>query len=118
MKTLNNFSPQAHWFLRIAIASVFIYHGLKKFINLEPMAKMMNIPVAMLFMIALAESVGGLLVLAGGFLKDWTTRVGALFLAPVMLGAQGVLNPSRSDSEPYDEFHRDVKFIIKGDRIL
>jgi len=73
--------------LRGAIASVFIYHGLGKFQNLGPMANMMNMSVAMLFLVASAETIGGTLVLFGGFLKDWTTRIGALILMPVMLGA-------------------------------
>jgi uncharacterized membrane protein YphA (DoxX/SURF4 family) len=35
MKAVNNLSPHAHWFLRAAIASVFIYHGVGKFANLS-----------------------------------------------------------------------------------
>ena len=87
METLTNLSPYAHWFLRLAIASVFIYHGLTKFPVLNGMADMMGLPVAILFLVALAETVGGSLVLLGGFLKDWMTRIGALMLMPVMLGA-------------------------------
>ena len=87
METLTNLSPYAHWFLRLAIASVFIYHGLTKFPVLGGMAEMMGLPVAILFLVAVAETVGGTLVLLGGFLKDWMTRIGALMLMPIMLGA-------------------------------
>ena len=87
METLTNLSPYAHWFLRLAIASVFIYHGLTKFPVLGGMAEMMGLPVAILFLVAVAETVGGSLVLLGGFLKDWMTRIGALMLMPIMLGA-------------------------------
>ena len=87
MKSLTKLSQHGHWLLRGAIASVFIYHGLGKFQNLAPMANMMNMSVATLFLVAAAETVGGALVLFGGFLKDWTTRIGALILMPVMLGA-------------------------------
>ena len=87
MKSLTKLSQHGHWLLRAAIASVFIYHGLGKFQNLVPMANMMNMSVAMLFLVAAAETIGGALVLLGGFLKDWTTRLGALILMPVMLGA-------------------------------
>ncbi len=38
-------------------------------------------------LVALLESLGGLLVLIGGVTKDWVTRIGALFIAPVMVGA-------------------------------
>ncbi|TDI95523.1 MAG: DoxX family protein [Caldithrix sp.] len=87
MKSLTKLSQHAHWLLRAAIAGVFIYHGLDKFPKLDGMAAMMNMPVAMLFMVASAETVGGALVLLGGFSKDWITRLGALMLVPVMLGA-------------------------------
>lgn len=87
MKFLDNIAPHAHWFLRVSLASVFLYHGLGKFPQLSPMAEMMKMPVAMLFMVALAETVGGALILVGGFLKDWMTRLGALLLVPIMLGA-------------------------------
>ena len=87
MQLTDEFSEKAHWFLRIGIASVFIYHGLNKFANLVPMAQMMKMPVFMFAMVASAETIGGALVLFGGFLKDWATRLGALLLGPVMLGA-------------------------------
>jgi putative oxidoreductase len=87
MKVLNSFTPNAHWFLRIALASVFVFHGLGKFPNLGAMAAMMSMPVAMLFLVASAETLGGVLIFLGGFSKDWLTRIGALLIMPVMLGA-------------------------------
>jgi len=87
MKALDNLSPIAHWFLRLALASVFLYHGLTKFPNLNGLAQMMKMPVIMIALLATMETLGGLLVLLGGFLKDWMTRLGALLLIPVMLGA-------------------------------
>ena len=87
MKVLDNFSPYAHWFLRLALASVFLYHGLTKFPVLQTMADMLQMPVVMIVLVALAETAGGALVLLGGFLNDWMTRLGALVLVPVMLGA-------------------------------
>ncbi len=58
MQLTDEFSEKAHWFLRIAIASVFIYHGLNKFANLVPMAQMMN-----MYLVASAETIGGALIL-------------------------------------------------------
>ena len=84
---MNKLSFQAHWFLRVAVASVFIFHGLGQFPNLGAMAAMMDMPVVALFLVAAAETLGGALILLGGFSKDWLTRLGALLLAPVMLGA-------------------------------
>lgn len=87
MKLLDNLAPHSHWLLRIALASVFLYHGLTKFTMLSQMAEMMQKPVAMVVMVALFETFGALLVLSGGFLSDWMTRVGALLICPIMLGA-------------------------------
>ena len=92
MRFLDNIAPSAHWLLRVAIASVFLYHGLSKFMMLGPMAEMMGMPVAMIALVATMETVGGLLVILGGFLKDWMTRIGALLPMPVMIGAIAMLH--------------------------
>ena len=80
MKVLDTMAPHAHWFLRVAIASVFLYHGFSKFPHLSQMAAMMNMPVVILFLVAVAETVGGAFILLGGYLNDWMTRLGALLL--------------------------------------
>lgn len=87
MDALNSISRHAHWALRVALASVFLYHGLTKFPALGGMAEMMGLPVFVLLLVAIAEVGAGLLILAGGFLYDWMTRLGALLVVPVMLGA-------------------------------
>lgn len=84
-------TSNAHWLLRIALASVFIYHGLLKFQNLEGFAQMLPISYLQVVLVALAETGGGLLVLVGGFrdgrIFDLATRVGAVLNIPVMIGA-------------------------------
>ncbi len=87
MNALNNLAPHAHWLLRIGLASVFLYHGPGKFADLEGTAAQMSMPVFMVAMLAVAESLGGLLILAGGVMKDWMTRVAGLIFAVVMVGA-------------------------------
>jgi putative oxidoreductase len=87
MDALNTLAPIAHWFPRLALAGVFLYHGLDKFGNLEGVAQMMQKPTAVALLVALAETVGALLILVGGISKAWMTRLGALLLVPVMLGA-------------------------------
>ncbi len=84
---LSNLSRYAHWAPRVALASVFLFHGLTKFPDLSGMAAMMGLPVAVLTLVALAETTGGALILIGGFTKDWVTRLGGLLLIPPMLGA-------------------------------
>ena len=87
MNALKPLARHAHWALRLAILSVFLYHGLDKFGNLGGFAEMTGLPVVVALLVALAEAGGGLLVFLGGFLKDWMTRLGALAIMPVMLGA-------------------------------
>ena len=88
---MNFLTANAHWFLRIALASVFIFHGVLKFLNLEGFAQMLPISYLEVVLVASAETAGGLLVLLGGFrggaLSDLATRVGAALNLPVMIGA-------------------------------
>jgi putative oxidoreductase len=87
MTALDRLAPHAHWLLRIAILSVFLYHGLDKWGDLEGFAGMMEQPVIMAALIAFLETAGAILVLLGGFLRNWMTRLGALMIVPVMIGA-------------------------------
>ncbi len=84
---LATLSKNAHWTLRIALASVFLFHGLTKFQDLSTMAAMMGVPVAMWGLVAIAESTGGLLIIAGGFTKDIVTRIAGVLLIVPMIGA-------------------------------
>ncbi len=87
MERLNAFAPYAHWALRLALASVFLYHGLTKFPVLGGMAEMMGMPVFVVGLLATMEAVGGALILIGGAAGDWMTRLGGLLIVPIMLGA-------------------------------
>ena len=87
MKRLSAFAPHAHWALRLALASVFLYHGLTKFPVLGNLAEMMGMPVIAVGVLAVMETVGGVLVLIGGVSRDWMTRLGGLLIVPIMLGA-------------------------------
>ncbi len=84
-------TTNAHFLLRIALASVFVYHGMLKFMNLEGFAQMLPISYFAVVLVALAETGGGLLVLLGGFrddaVSDLATRIGAALNIPVMIGA-------------------------------
>ena len=92
MKFINS---NAHWLLRIALASVFLYHGVLKLMNLEGFAQMLPISYTEVVLVALAETVGGLLVLLGGLnsgrLFDLATRIGAALNIPVIIGAISIV---------------------------
>jgi putative oxidoreductase len=84
-------TSNAHWLLRIALASVLLFHGVLKLANLEGFAQMLPISYLQVVLVALAETGGGLLVLVGGFrdgaISDLATRVGAALNIPVLIGA-------------------------------
>jgi putative oxidoreductase len=48
---------------------------------------MMGMPVIVWALVAIAETLGGVLILIGGFTPDWVTRLGGLLIIPPMLGA-------------------------------
>ena len=115
------FTKNAHWFLRIALASVFIYHGAMKFLNLEATAQMLPISFFEVVLVATAETVGGLLVLFGGFrddaLSDIATRLGAALNLPVMIGAISIVHWGRwnfvpSETHPMGGFEFQAVLIL------
>ena len=126
MKFLDNLAPHAHWLLRVALAGVFLFHGIGKFPNLPGMTEMLQLPVYVVFLVALAETVGCALVLVGGFLKDWMTRLGALMMTIVIVGAIVMFHWGRwsfvpSESHPMGGMEFQVTlllilvyFLIKG----
>ena len=85
-------AAQAHWLLRTILASVFIYHGVLKFADVEGFAASLALPISTVLLVALAETVGGAFVLLGGVSRvtpaaAWVTRLGAAMILPVMAGA-------------------------------
>jgi putative oxidoreductase len=87
MQALNKLSGIAHWLPRIALAAIFLYHGFGKFPAAEGMAEMMGMPVFIVYLLGVAEVVGGLFILLGGIGQDWATRIAGLIFSVVMLGA-------------------------------
>jgi putative oxidoreductase len=82
---LDDFKPYGHWLLRIALGSVFVIHGIGNFMNLTSFAATLNVPHMLGLLLVVAEIVGGILVLSGGFMGDKMTRFGAVLLIPVLL---------------------------------
>jgi putative oxidoreductase len=83
----------AHWLLRFSLASVFLYMGVDKFMGggVGEFAQMMGLPWILSLLVALSEIGGGTLIIAGGLVMGtmggWLTRLGAVMILPVMLGA-------------------------------
>ena len=93
---MNIVTSNAHWLLRIALASVLVFHGVLKLMNLDGFAQMLPISYTEVVLVALAETGGGLLVLIGGLrnnaIFDLATRVGAALNIPVLVGAIAIVH--------------------------
>ncbi len=114
-------TTNAHWLLRIALASVFVFHGVLKLMNLEGFAQMLPISYTEVVLVALAETVGGLLVLLGGLnsgrLFDLATRIGAALNIPVIIGAISIVHWGRwnfvpSESHPMGGFEFQAVLLL------
>lgn len=101
---MNYLTPNAHWLLRIALASVLIFHGALKLMNLDGFAQMLPISYLEVVLVAFAETVGGSLILLGGFrndlASDLATRVGAALNIPVIVGAIAIVHWGRWNFVP------------------
>ena len=101
MKFLNQ---NAHWLLRLALASVLVFHGALKLANLEGFAAMLPISYGQTVLVALAETIGGLLLFVGGLrnsaIFDLATRVGAAINIPVLIGAIFIVHWGRWNFVP------------------
>ena len=77
------FNDITHFGIRASVGTIFIVHGLGKF---DPsflnFLSMIGIPAEMQYPVALAESIGGIMLIAGIL-----TRISASILAVDMLGA-------------------------------
>lgn len=121
-------STYAHWALRFALASVFIFHGTEKFTGLTGFAQMMGLPYVVAFLVAAAELTGGTLILFGGVSRDWITRLGGALLLPVMLGAIGMVHWGQWSFAPSTDYPMggsefqvtllllSLYFVLKGNR--
>lgn len=87
MNVIKSLEPYSHWFIRLNLAGIFLYHGIGKFMAAEMMSKMLMMPVGMIYMAGVMEVSGALLVLWGGFGRDWATRLSGLIFSMVMIGA-------------------------------
>ena len=103
MKLQDRYTENAHWLLRIGVVSVFLYHGILKFSNLEGFATMLPISYTEVVFVALAN-VGSVLVILGGFrndvISDLATRIGAALNIPVMAGAIALVHWGRWNFVP------------------
>ncbi len=101
---LDSLKPNAHWLLRIGLASVFIFHGLGKAMNLGGFSDMSGLPTAAAALVTFAELAGGVGIIVGAFTNDLITRLAALAITPVMLGAIFMVHWGRWNFTPAEGF--------------
>lgn len=101
---LDGLKSHAHWLLRLCLASVFIFHGSMKFMNLEGFAQMMGLSAPIAVLVAFAEVAGGIGIIVGGLSSDLITRLAGLAIAPVMLGAIFMVHWGRWNFMPAEGF--------------
>ena len=87
MEFLKRYANLVHWLPRVALAGIFIPHGISKFTMGQAMADGMGMPVIMIYMIGLMELTAGVCMIVGALGRDILTRLAGLLIAMVMLGA-------------------------------
>ena len=123
-----DFERHAHWLLRIGLASVFLFHGVGKLVDVAGFADMMGLSLPVAWLVPLAEVGAGLGIIVGAFGRDWLTRLSAAVIVPVMAGAIALVHWGKwsfvaSESHPMGgmEFQVVLLFLaaylaIKGNR--
>lgn len=101
---LDSLKPNAHWLLRISLASVFIFHGAGKAMNLGGFSDMTGLPTAAAALVTFAELAGGVGIIVGAFTNDLITRLSGLAVAPIMLGAIFMVHWGRWNFTPAEGF--------------
>ena len=101
---LDSLKPNAHWLLRIGLASVFIFHGVGKAMNLGGFSDMTGLPTAAAALVTFAELAGGVGIIVGAFTNDLITRLSGLAVAPVLVGAIYRMHWGRWNFTPAEEF--------------
>lgn len=86
---LDKAGRHAHWVLRAGLAAVFLYMGIDKFMGggIGGFASVFGLPVFLATLVALGEIGAGLLILLGGATNGWITRLSALGMIGILLGA-------------------------------
>ena len=79
--SLDFLKPHVHWLLRIALASVFLYHGIGKLMDFGGFSQMMGLSTPVAALVTFAELAGGVGIIVGFFTNDLITRLAGLAIA-------------------------------------
>ena len=101
---LNSLRPKAHWLLRIAYGSVFLFHGFGKVAMFSGFSQMMGLSVPVAGLVTFAEIAAGVGIIIGAFQSELITRLAALAGIPVLLGAIFMVHGPRWSFTPAEGF--------------
>ncbi|MFT5500083.1 MAG: putative oxidoreductase [Woeseiaceae bacterium] len=101
---LNALQPRAHWLLRVAFGSVFIFHGVGKVASFAAFSGMMGLSVPVAALVTFAEIAAGFGIIIGGFGNERVTRLAGLAAIPVLLGAIFMVHGPRWSFVATEEF--------------
>jgi len=87
MKLLDSYANIAQWPIRATLAGIFLYHGFTKFPMAGMMAEQMGMPTLVIYLLASAEVLGGIFIIAGALFNELLTRIAGGIFTMVMLGA-------------------------------
>lgn len=112
-------AQHAHWLLRIIIASVFIFHGVGKLVDIQGFANMVGLPTLLAWLVTFAELAAAIGIIVGGFTSSLITRLAGLAVIPVMLGAIFMVHWGRwsftpSESHPMGGMEFQVSLLLLG----
>ena len=86
MDFLNRLGVHSHWLVRVSLFGIFFYHGYMKLPEGAVMAQSMGVSVWLIYLVGIAEIIGALLVIIGGFGPELATRTAGGIFCVVMLG--------------------------------
>jgi putative oxidoreductase len=120
MAILDDLKPYAHWLLRAALASVFLFHGVGKLLGLTGFANMMGLPIWAAALVAFAETAAGAGIILGPIVGSaLITRLAGVAIIPVMVGAITMVHWGRwsftpSDTHPMGGMEFQVVLLLIG----
>ena len=104
ISALSKFAPHAHWLLRVALASVFLFHGVGKLVNIGGFAEMMGLPYVIAALVTFAEIAAGAGIIVGGLGRELITRLATIAMIPVLIGAIVLVHGPRWSFTPAEGF--------------
>lgn len=113
MAFFDKLAPHVHWGLRLSLAATFLYHGFAKFPP-DGFANAMGMPLAVGWLVALAEVIGGAALIVGALTRDVITRIGGLLVIAIMIGAIALVHGKNGFSVQNGGYEFQLLMLVTG----